>query len=119
MIVPFICHNINYEDNIIDGKFIHNSSKLLEKELLNNSTKFTNTHIKGPNYILHIEPDNLKPYHIYTKGTLYSNSVIISRTFLQSNSILLFNTQKNLAQILLALEYTQVGQSMISGKYLR
>ncbi len=100
-LIPYHCKNVDYTNKIIVGSFIYPVWNTIERTILQNGCKFKYSYVKGNNYSIEYNSDNVYTYHILGKNQIHTNSITIYESLLKYNSLLLFPIDKALAEPLI------------------
>jgi hypothetical protein len=100
-LLPYQCTGISIPNRMIDGHFINSIWHTLERSMLSRGTTFKYTYMKGSDFIMEIEPNRFKEYHIFGETYVYPNGIKACPSTLQQNSVLLFSVPCSVADPLI------------------
>ena len=100
-LIPYHCKNIDYNNKIISGNYIYPIWNTIGRTMITTGAKFNYSYLKGNNYTIEYDSDNLDTYHIFRENHIYTNAITIYEKVLKPNNILLFPIHKEVADRLI------------------
>lgn len=89
-LIPYFCREVNHNSRIISGNFVWPIWNTLERTILSKRTKFSHSYITGKDFLIEYRPEELYAYQFYGLNSLSNSCIYASQVTLNSQSILLF-----------------------------